>query len=113
MTALLLYAACQVVFESLRMDGCLKLGFVRISQVISAVVILAVTVIRAQRCGGRKAAFARGAIVLACVAVVGVIEWALDKTPVSNVLLYAMMITACTVFAVNGMKYAYRQKKTA
>lgn len=113
MTALLLYAACQVVFESLRMDGCLKLGFVRISQVISAVVILAVTVIRAQRCGGRKAAFARGAIVLACVAVVGVIEWALDKTPVSNVLLYAAMTAACAVFAFNGMWFAYRQKRTA
>ncbi|MBQ2833041.1 MAG: prolipoprotein diacylglyceryl transferase, partial [Clostridia bacterium] len=104
MTALLLYAVCQVVFESLRMDGCLKLGFVRISQVISAVVILAVTVIRAQRCGGRKAAFARGAIVLACVAVVGVIEWALDKTPMSNLILYALMIAACAVFAVNGTR---------
>ena len=104
MTALLLYAAYQVVLESLRMDGCLKIGFVRISQVISAVVIFGVTLLRAYRCGGRRMALARGAVVLACVAVVGVIEWALDKTPMSNLILYALMIAACAVFAVNGTR---------
>ena len=32
---------------------------------------------------------------LLCAALVGGIEWALDKTPVSNVLLYGVMIAAC------------------
>ena len=91
MTALLLYACCQVVLESLRMDSCLRIGFVRISQVISAVAILAVTVIRALRYADKKTAFCRGAIMLLCTAAVGGLEWALDKTEVDNRILYAVM----------------------
>jgi len=102
MTAALLYACCQVFFESLRMDDCLKIGFVRVSQVASAVVIAAVTAIRAYRAGGRAAAAKRVAVVLACVAVVGGIEWALDKTPMNNILLYAVMIAMCAAMIVNG-----------
>ena len=49
LSALLLYACCQVVLESLRMDSCLKVGFVRVSQVISAVVILGVGIALVQR----------------------------------------------------------------
>ena len=94
-TALLLYACCQVVLESLRMDSCLKIGFVRVSQVISAVVILGVTVLRAQRAGGRPLVIRRAAGLGVCAALVGGVEWALDKTPVSNVLLYGVMIAAC------------------
>ena len=94
-TALLLYACCQVVLESLRMDSCLNIGFVRVSQVISAVVILGVTVLRAQRAGGRPLVIRRAAGLGVCAALVGGIVWALDKTPVSNVLLYGVMIAAC------------------
>lgn len=108
MTAALLYACCQVFFESLRMDGCLKIGFVRVSQVASAVVILIVTMIRARRAGGRKQATVRAVPVAVCVAVIGIIEWALDKTPVSNVLLHSVMALLCAVMAVNGMLF---QKK--
>ena len=108
LTALLLYACCQVVLESLRMDSCLKVGFVRVSQVISAVVILGVTLIRAGRSGGKTVMLRRGAMVAALVAVIGVIEWALDKTVVSNILLYLVMIAACAALAVNGMRFARR-----
>lgn len=105
MTAVLLYACCQVFFESLRMDDCLKIGFVRVSQVASAVAILAVTAIRARRAGGGRMIARRTAVLVACVGVVGGIEWALDKTPVSNILLYAVMIAACIVMAVNGARF--------
>ena len=102
MTALLLYACCQVVCESLRMDSCPRVGFVRVSQVISAVVILAVTLVRVMRAGGRRQAVVRAVVMLACVGVVGGIEWALDKTPVDNRILYLGMAAACAAMAVNG-----------
>ena len=108
LSALLLYACCQVVLESLRMDSCLKVGFVRVSQVISAVVILGVTMIRAGRSGGRRIILLRAVLVVLLVALIGGIEWALDKTVVSNILLYAVMIAACAGLAVNGMRFEKR-----
>lgn len=109
LTALLLYACCQVVLESMRMDSCLKVGFVRVSQVLSAVAILAVTCLRAYRAGGRAMALRRAFPMLLCVVVVGGIEWALDKTPVNNVLLYAAMIAVCVFMAVNASHFGRAQ----
>lgn len=108
LSALLLYACCQVVLESLRMDSCLKVGFVRVSQVLSAVVILLVTLLRARRNGGEKMMIRRAAVVAALVALVGGIEWALDKTVLSNILLYLVMIAASVGLAVNGMRFEKR-----
>jgi len=105
MTALLLYACCQIVCESLRMDSCLRIGFVRVSQVISAVVILAVTVIRAIRHGSKKAAVLRALAVILCVAAVGGLEWALDKTEADNRLIYAAMTAVCALMLVNGSRF--------
>lgn len=111
MTALLLYACCQVVLESLRMDSCLKIGFVRVSQVISAVVILGVTVLRAHRAGGRALVIRRAAGLGVCAALVGGIEWALDKTPVSNVLLYGVMIAACAAMYACAARFDGKGKR--
>lgn len=111
MTALLLYACCQVVLESLRMDSCLKIGFVRVSQVISAVVILGVTVLRAHRAGGRALVIRRAAGLGVCAALVGGIEWALDKTPVSNVLLYGVMIAACAAMYACAARFGGKEKR--
>ena len=44
-------------------------------------------------------------MLLACVAVVGGIEWALDKTPMNNVILYAVMIAMCAAMMINGMRF--------
>lgn len=108
LSALLLYACCQVVLESLRMDSCLKMGFVRVSQVLSALVILGVTAIRAYRSGAKTMLLRRCALVVLLAALVGGIEWALDKTVVSNILLYALMIAACACLAINGLRFEKR-----
>lgn len=92
--ALMIYACAQVFFESLRMDGCLRIGFVRVSQVLSAVVILTLTCASARRRVGTAAA---------CMALIGVIEWALDKTQVSSLLLYGGMILLCACMAAGGL----------
>ena len=104
-TALLLYAASQIVFESLRMDSVLKIGFVRVSQVLSAAVILVILLIRTRALrGGQRA----GALLLfaCCVGGIGGIEWALDKTPLDNRLLYGCMAALCAVLAWNGRERA-------
>jgi len=104
LSALLMYACCQVVLESLRMDSCLKVGFVRVSQVISAAVIFGVTAVRAYRSGGKPLMLRHAAPVFMLVALIGGIEWALDKTVLSNILLYSLMIAACAGLAINGQR---------
>ena len=104
LTAILLYAGCQVVLESMRMDACLRIGFVRVSQVLSGIAILAVTLIRTRRFG-KKTAAVNGALCVAGIAVCGIIEWALDKTSVSNLILYPVMIAVCAALVWNAMRY--------
>ena len=100
---LMLYAACQVVFESLRMDSTPRFGFVRVSQVLAAVTLLACVLWR-NRKGGAKRMAAFAGIVLAMVAVAGVLEWAIDKTPVPLPLCYAVMSAAMAVCVALGLK---------
>ncbi len=102
MTALLGYSCCQVVLESLRMDSCLKIGFVRVSQVACGVAILAVTALRAHRRGARSCMIKRSALVALGVAVIGGLEWALDKTPVDNLLIYGVMSCVCAGLYLNA-----------
>ena len=94
MTALTAYAASQIVFESLRMDSVLKIGFVRTAQVAGACCVLLVILLRTRGLPARARA-PRVLLFGLCVAGVGGIEWALDKTPVSNWILYAAMILLC------------------
>ena len=101
--ALVLYGCGQIVFESLRMDSCLRIGFVRVSQVLSALAVLGVTAWQHHLRGGKSAAIRRCVLPLVCIALVGGIEWALDKTQVSNILLYAVMAALCAVMAVNAL----------
>ena len=104
MSALVLYACCQIVFESLRQDGCLRIGFVRVSQVLSACAVMGVTLARALRRGEKKGAALHAVIILLCVGAVGGIEWALDKTVVSNRLLYAGMVLSSGVMAFTARR---------
>lgn len=96
MTALLLFSVCQIPLENLRSDSCLRIGFVRVSQVVAVLIILTIAVLRARRSGRHMK---RAAAVLACTAAIGVIEWAQDKTNIPNLLLYAVMIALCAVMA--------------
>lgn len=108
MTALLLYSCCQIPLENLRSDSCLRIGFVRVSQIIAVLLILAVIYVRTK---GYKEVFARRAgVVLACTAVIGVIEWAEDKTNIPNILLYIAMISLCAVMAYMGREALGRKK---
>ncbi|MBR1586214.1 MAG: prolipoprotein diacylglyceryl transferase [Clostridia bacterium] len=80
---LLLYAACQIVWESMRMDAVLRWGFVRVSQLISALAIGAVLVICWLNLPGKDRKPARLAgrfgLVLLCCGVVIAMEFALEQ----------------------------------
>ena len=111
---LTLYAGCQTVFESLRMDSVLKIGFVRVSQVISVVVLLGILLYCRLSSGNRAKAAVDSGILLLCVGIVGGLEWALEKTQISNAVIYAVMILASagmiflTLRAVAGLKQRHR-----
>ena len=91
---LIAYGAAQIIFESLRVDSSPKWGFVRVSQVLSAIALFGAGMVRTNMLLGRRKALARGAIVLLCIAAVGILEWALDKTPLPIWVCYVLMCIA-------------------
>lgn len=110
--ALMLYAACQVVFESLRMDSTPRFGFVRVSQVLAAMTLLACVLWRS-RCGGKKRMARAALIVLAMAGVTGGLEWAIDKTPVPLPVCYAAMILAMGVCVAAGLRGKRKKAREA
>ena len=102
MLALLLYAATQILCESLRQDAVLRWGFVRINQVIGAVLIagmLALCMLRAPQRSPRQIG-GLFAGMLACMGVVIAMEFALEKK-ISAIefipmdVCYVLMALAC------------------
>ncbi|MGN0745259.1 MAG: prolipoprotein diacylglyceryl transferase family protein [Aristaeellaceae bacterium] len=100
--ALLLYAAAQVLCESLRQDAVLRWGFVRINQVIGAVLIAGLMLLCALRSPHRRSGQIAGlfAGMLACMGVVIAMEFALEKK-ISAIefipmdVCYVLMALAC------------------
>lgn len=78
---LVLYAATQVLCESLRQDAVLRWGFVRVNQIIGGVVLagaLALCFALSRKRSGRRLAISIGAMLLS-MAVVIAMEFALEK----------------------------------
>ncbi|MCR4706342.1 MAG: prolipoprotein diacylglyceryl transferase [Clostridiales bacterium] len=98
LSALLFYAAAQIFFESLRSDSSLKIGFVRVSQVLSAAAILCTVILRNRKT--QRALFYKTFLFAAGCGGIGAIEWALDKTELNAGLLYACMILICIVLVL-------------
>ena len=101
-----LYAAGQIVLESMRFDDFLRWGFIRCSQVFSAMVILLVLLCYCRRCAGawQKRRIALWIAFAVCAALVLVLEFAVDGkidlllflTPVH---CHTIMAVICTVMA--------------
>ena len=108
-SALLLYACCQVVLESLRMDSCLRMGFVHVSQVLSAVLILVIVLLRTAGKKDRRQLLMRVLAVLLITTAIGLIEFALEKSMIPNLVLYGLMILLCAGYAVLGMRKVQEQ----
>ena len=92
LTGMLLFALTQVFWESLRRDGFLRFGFVRVNQLWCAVILAAVTALWLLRARPSRAVVAGSALGLAAgIGALVALEFAFDKSPVDNRILYAVM----------------------
>ena len=79
LTALILYAAGQVIFESLRRDEVVRWLFVRVSQLISALILASVVILAIVRgARGRRGAVLMGLTLLFIGAIIA-LEFAVEK----------------------------------
>lgn len=100
-TALLWFAVTQLVCESLRAET-LRWGFVRVQQAQCAVFALVLLLRYARRTkAGAQALALRLTAFAACVGVIALMEYALDKLPLSNGVCYAVMAAAAGAIGLN------------
>ena len=77
---LMMYASCQVVFESMREDEVLRLNFMKINMLISALVLLGILIICLKQSGtGAKRAAASVAVLFALAGIATAMEFALEQ----------------------------------
>lgn len=114
-TGLTLISLGQLIFESWRMDECIRFGFVRLNMIMAAVMLLAVLVLRLVRIGRREGfkpwSAVRTVLLFAGAGVIILIEFALDKSTINNSLLYAVMtlmlvMMGCSVLMGDGREKA-------
>ena len=90
-----LISLCQILLESLRADEFIRFGFVKFNMLAAAVVLgalIGLSVWRQVKHGGWKPwQIIRLILFAATIGVVILIEFALDKSPIDNRLLYAVM----------------------
>lgn len=112
LVSLALYGAAMIVMESLRDDGHMLIIFLRIGQVVAALLVLIALIVfskRLRKQAGRTTALCWLARVVAVLLVVGIVvlEFALDGRlavlDASNGFYYAVMILLCMVAAVTVM----------
>lgn len=118
-TGLILVSIAQVLLDSWRADELIRFGFVRLNMLMAAAVlavILVTRLIRILRSGGsRGRCIARGAVFLLGAGVCIAIEFALDKSPIDNGLLYLVMIAAlvlmlCAMLFGDGRQSAVQER---
>ena len=99
---LILVSVTQILLESWREDEFIRFGFVRWNQLAAAItlgVLLFLSLRRMVKAHGWTAwQIARIVLFVLCIAMVILIEFALDKSPIDNTLLYAVMaLTLCVM----------------
>lgn len=110
---LLLFGAFSVILESLRYDRFLSISFVGLEQVLAAV-FLAVGVIAAALRAGTKAGKRRILAVLSVFLVVGLavgLEFALDRTTFSKILIYVAYVLILAVPVWLGLNLRKRARE--
>lgn len=107
-TFILLLGVTQIILESLREDEFIRFGFVRFNQLAAALTMAAVLFLRMGRIikqhGWTPWQIARLVIYLLSIAGVIVIEFALDKSSIDNVLLYFIMAGILVIMGVALLK---------
>ena len=104
-TFLLLYGSAAIITESLRYDRFLSITFVGLEQVMAAILLLIGVAVPAVRSRKRRKALSTAALisVFAAAGIAIGLEFALDRTTVSKILIYAVFILVIFTPAVLGM----------
>jgi phosphatidylglycerol:prolipoprotein diacylglycerol transferase len=103
----LIFGASQVLLESLRQDAFLRWGFVRVNQLVCVGLMLAAAVFwgrAALRAGATKGRLLPvAALQLMGIGVLIAIEFALDKSDIPNLLLYAGMAAVLLIMVAAAL----------
>ncbi len=102
---MILCGAGGILLESLRYDSFMEISFVRLQQVAAAVLLVWGVIAAGRRSGESGKKLFRAALI-SLPAVIGIcigIEFALDKTTISHVLLYVLMAALLAVPAILGI----------
>lgn len=101
---LLFTGAGGILLESLRYDHFLEFSFVRLEMVIYAVMLIWGLVLAVRQNKENRKVLCRTAIIagVAAIGICGGVEFALDRTSMSHVILYVIMIAALAVPVVLG-----------
>ncbi len=112
LTGMLLFGLMQILLESLRNDDFLRFGFVRVNQLLGLGLVLFAIAVWLSR--ARPTRTLTAGVCLAVVASTGLMVWvefALDKSSLSNILLYAVLCAALFVLAALGLAMRNRGAK--
>ena len=104
---MLLFGCTQVLWESLRFDSHMRFSFISMQMGIAALLFAIPLIIFAARCGKKPLIITVIVIALVVGGVVG-IELMIDRTDVSNVLLYAAYVILLSVPVILGFCWKRR-----
>ena len=110
---LLLFGSVSVILESLRYDRFLSVSFVGLQQILAAVYMAAGVIMAARRAGRRQNGLKKAAVisVLAVAAIAIGLEFALDRTTISPILIYAVYVLVMAVPVALGLKLRGAERK--
>jgi hypothetical protein len=109
---MLLFGLTQILLESLRADDFLRFGFVRVNQLLGVGLALFAIAVWLSRAKPPRALTA--SVCLAAIALTGLMVWvefALDKSSLSNILLYSVLCAALFALAAIGLALRNRAAK--
>lgn len=102
-----LLGVTQIILESLRTDEYIRFGFVRLNMLAAAITMAPVFALRVMRMVRRQGwhpwQIIRMVLFVLCAALVIAIEFALDKSDISNTLLYFVMAGTLVAMAVAAL----------
>lgn len=105
---MLLFGASQTVLESLRFDQHMKFSFVGVQQVLSVLLVAAVLIVlsvQAMKKGrGKKLAVFSYVYLVLMAACIVLLEFMIDRTTISRILLYAVYVALAAVPVWMGVK---------
>lgn len=104
LTGMLLLGLSQIFWESLREDDFLRFGFVRVNQLWGVLLVVVVIGVWLTRAGKKPRQFAGTVLLsLTCIGLLIVVEFGLDKLPIPNEALYAVMLAALVTLALAAL----------